>query len=196
MDVVSSRPVTIGKRSGCSDATSFTHPKKPHKTTPVQFVPWLQIENYSFHCGTEFQQVLKYSLDMLREKDIYALISEEADISEAEVGLLKDTTQPPHQAKLLNMLGDMLVQYQLYHEAYYFYHRSFSICKSLDDRSSRTTHNCLLQMGKILYNEKLKDESHSPVRSLSLVAHNIFEWLAVVYKSSIAASFLGVSQIV
>jgi len=159
---------------------------------PSRSVVWPTVENWSMFQVEAFVDVLKYTVNILRAKDRFSLVSEEEDIARifTELQQLAPPLDRNHRAGILCDLADMFIQYSLVHEAYYFYFQAYSFVCVGNNVHSTPAQNCMLQIAKILRSGKLLGTGKISAQSAEETAVTIFQWLYKECKCEVASSFI------
>jgi hypothetical protein len=136
----------------------------------------------SFYAGSELTGMLVWVVDELRRRDSYAFVSDKKRIDSIETTCLKDNRiLTGDGAKAMVLLANLLQQYELYDESYFFYYTAITILIAEGSTGNAAFHNALLQIAKMIRVGRF------PARGN--LTENIFNYLIARFNSTEAASF-------
>ena len=147
--------------------------------------PYLQnndfvLPNISSCVGYDIDIIITSTIVKLREKDSMSIASDSEEINNIEL-ICKNKRDSVKFIDALVELGDLLIQYSLYDEAYYFYFIAIEKCTTFGIPESNIKHDASLQIAKILFAGNIQ-HSDSSIHMKEL-AGQIFDYLIMVFKS-------------
>lgn len=87
-------------------------------------------------------------------------------------------------------IADLLIQYGMRHEVFYFYYKAWINTENIEDSTKWISHDALLQIAKILYVGRIFLDDTEYENNNKEKAKEIFEYLVDQYESVEANTYL------
>lgn len=149
----------------------------------------IEIINISSYKDYEYNKLLNECEKKLLYYDYISIVSDIDEINET-ISLLKENNDSIKTFEAMVKIADLLVQYGMRHEAFYFYHKAWINTKIIQNSTKYISHDSLLQMAKILYVGKISLNGTQYESNNKEKAKEIFEYLIFHYNSAEAKIYL------
>jgi hypothetical protein len=154
---------------------------KKDKLTECDFI----LPNLSSFCECEFNGILHWALDVLRDKTFLSITLAKKRIDLIESVFAKENATVFEYAASLTKLADLLLQYSMYDGAYYFYFYAATFARSPDPLCKEVQRKALLQIAIMLRVKHIT----SKTCDTEVLANKLFSYLILFFECEESITF-------